>query len=193
MEEGRKFGIADGMILIAGIAAGMAMIRLLAPVVSWEQVWGAFVTPSQGWSLSYALGLFVELGVMFGIPVLAAWTPACLLVQVLKPRPAWRRLRRRPGFIACLSSTVVVAGAVAVTTTCVLLQFFVPVAPDAYVKPALLGGCVAGSGVLWLWAAMWFWGVWHARPTWVDRLGRLTGIAWVIVGAISLVLFGMAF
>jgi hypothetical protein len=81
VEEGREFGIADGMILIAGIAAGMAMVRLQAPGVSWEQVWGTFVTPSQGWSLSYALGLFVELGVMFGIPLLAAWTPACLLVQ----------------------------------------------------------------------------------------------------------------
>jgi hypothetical protein len=124
VEEGREFGIADGMILIAGIAAGMAMVRLQAPGVSWEQVWGTFVTPSQGWSLSYALGLFVELGVMFGIPLLAPRRPpACwsrssgpvrpgdasgdgpVLSRVSRPPWWWRAQSPSPRRACCSSSS----------------------------------------------------------------------------------------
>ena len=35
------------------------------------------------------------------------------------------------------------------------------------------------------WATMMLSNAWRPVPTWTDRLGRLTGAAWVVVGAIS--------
>jgi hypothetical protein len=81
--DSRRFGIADGLILIAGVAAGLGCFRALAPDITPQKLWDAFVRPKQGWSLWYAFGLIVELGVGLGIPFLAAWTPTCLVIQLI--------------------------------------------------------------------------------------------------------------
>jgi hypothetical protein len=61
--DSRGFGIADGLILIAGVAAGLASQRALSPNISLQQDWDALVRPKETWSLRYALGLFAELSV----------------------------------------------------------------------------------------------------------------------------------
>src|SRR5262245_21740549 len=93
----RRFGIADASILIAGLAAGMALVRAVTPDLTPGEVWHAVVRPPEGWSPSYAYAFTLDFGTIIGGPSLAAWTPACLVLQVIGPRPRWRRLRRRPG------------------------------------------------------------------------------------------------
>ena len=61
--ESRRFGIADGLILIAGVAAGLGCFRVLAPDLTPQKIWDALVRPKQGWSLWYAFELIAELGV----------------------------------------------------------------------------------------------------------------------------------
>jgi hypothetical protein len=185
--EARRFGIADGLILIAGVAAGLGCFRALAPDITPQQIWDALVRPKQGWSLWYAFGLSSELGVSIGIPFLTAWTPTCLIVQFTKPRASWRRLCRQPGFVASLIATTVIALTVAASVTSVWLSIWVPTSssPDRFIKVYLDGGIFAGSGVLWSWATMRLCGVCRPRPTWTDRLGRLTGAAWIAIGAMS--------
>ena len=194
MDERRKVGIADGMILVAGIAAGLGLIRLVSPGITPEVVWGILARPSQGWSFWYAVEIVVELGTLFGIPLLVSWTPACLLIQLLKPRPRWHRLRRRPGFVVCLLPSLVGAIAVVLTAACVWLLIWTPggASQDPYGRILLVVSTLSGSLVLSSWATMKLCGVWHARPTWVDRLGRMTGVAWVGLGMMSYFYFALS-
>ncbi len=192
--ESRRFGIADGLILIAGVAAGLGCFRALVPDLTPQKIWDALVRPKQGWSLWYAFELIAELGVFIGIPFLAAWTPTCLVVQFTKPRASWRRLCRQPGFIASLIATTVIVLTVAASATSVWLSIWVATSssPERFIKVYLLGGILAGSGVLWSWVTMRLCGVCRPRPTWTDRLGRLTGAAWVAIGVLSAVFISQA-
>ena len=181
----RRFGIADGLLLIAGLAAGLGFIRTVSPNLTPGEVWDALVHPAEGWSLRYAFAISGDLGVLVAIPFFAAFTPACLILHVIPPRPTWRQLRRRPGFVACLVATG------AIVTIAVATVLTTPSAWDTgtffedHVQSQLLGGAVAGTGSLCAWLTMCVCGVRRPRPTWMDRLGRLLGIAWIILGAIS--------
>jgi hypothetical protein len=108
------------------------------------------------------------------------------LLQVLGPRPQWRRLRQQPGFVACLIAAIVVTLTLTVAQSCIWLSLWeVKTSSDGYLKAQILGGMLAGSGVLWSWVTMRLCGVCRPRPTWTDRLGRMTGVVWIAVGAIS--------
>ena len=181
--DSRAFGIADGLILIAGVAVGLASLRVVAPELNPQMIWDTLVRPRVPWSPAYAFELLMELGVYLAIPFLAAWTPTCLVVQLIRPRPLWRQLCRRPGFVACLIASTVIA----VTVVAALLDVWLsnrgalnPLEP--LIRELLLGGTLAGSGVLWCWVTMRLCGVCRPRATWPDRLGRLTGAAWVALG-----------
>ena len=47
--DSRRFGIADGLILIAGVAAGLGSFRALAPDLTPQKIWDAFVRPKPKW------------------------------------------------------------------------------------------------------------------------------------------------
>jgi hypothetical protein len=181
-EQHRKFGIIDGMILIAGSAAGFGLIRLTHPDLTPGDVWGLMRIPEDGWSLESAFFLYCELA-DFLVCLIAGWTLACLLTHLLDPRPAWRRLRQRPGFVACVVPMFVLVVDVGLTATCVRLSIFKPTSTtfDAFFLHYLWGVFLAGWGVLWSWGTMAFCGVWLAEPAWIDRLGRLIGMAWIVL------------
>jgi hypothetical protein len=119
-EQPRRFSIGDALILIAGLAAGLALVRATSPEFTPGQLRDAFLSPRGGWTLWHAFGLTLELGVILFIPFVAGWTPACLLLQLTGPRPPWRRLRRRPGFVACLIATAFVIATLAVAAVLVV-------------------------------------------------------------------------
>jgi hypothetical protein len=189
-EDSRRFGIADGLIVIAGAAAGLGVLRSLAPGISPQRIWNAFVRPTQSWSLEYASALIAEVGIFLGIPFLVGWSPSLLIMQVVRRRSPWRRLRRQPGFVASLIATAAIALSVCTTSAAVWLSIPVPrrFATDfSFAQPCVVGGVLAGSGVLSSWSTMWLFRVWRPRRTWTDRLGRLTGATWILVGAMSAV------
>lgn len=191
IENSRRFRVADGLILIAGVAVGLASVRALWPDLTPHQIWGAVVHPREAWSVWYALKLSAGLGVCLGIPLLAAWTPTCLIVQLIRPRPSWRRLSRQPGFVACLITTSAFVVMVVASSLAVWLSTRVPIGhhPDSFIRALVLGGILAGSGVLWSWVTMTVCGICRRRATWTDRLGRLTGVAWVTIGVSSAAYF----
>jgi hypothetical protein len=132
--------------------------------------------------------VILELCEFLVIPFAAAWTPACLMVQATGSRPPWRRLRRRPGFVACLIASSVSLATMAVGATCAWLSLWPAGSlPDEFIPVNILSGLVAGSGVLGGWAAMKLCGVGRPSRTWTDRLGRLTAPVWIALGAISAV------
>ena len=185
MNHVRRFGIADALILIAGAGVGLGLDRYVAPGVTPKDLWRVFFGPSGGWTPRYALQISAELCVLFVTPFVAAWTIACLLVQLRRRRP--RHLRRAPGFVACLLPTLGCAVAVVLTWSLLGRTAWGPVHPNqGDFEAAQFGGSLlVGSSVVWAWATMKMCGIFRARPTWTDWLGRLTGVAWIAIGMLS--------
>jgi hypothetical protein len=149
----RKFGIADGLILIAGIGAGMGLFKAMYPDVTVGALWNV-IFQRQGQTLSLHLFMVIlELGIGVGIPLAAGWTPACLLVQLVKPRGPWRRLRRQPGVIACLIVSPIIALTPAIALA--LDQFSIwnpyPTSAQLNTRAGVLSTVLAATGVLWAW------------------------------------------
>jgi hypothetical protein len=186
LEQPRRFSIGDALILIAGLAAGLALVRATSPEYSPGQLREVLLSPRGGWTPWHAFGLTLELGVILFIPFVVGWTPACLLLQLARPRPPWRRLRRRPGFVACLIATAFVIATLAVAAVLLATGIWeARPSSDRYFLAHVLGGLLAGAGVATGWSTMKLCGACRPAPTWPDRLGRLTGAVWVAVGAMS--------
>src|SRR5262245_60560959 len=131
----RRFSIGDVLILIAGLAAGLALVRATSPELTPGQLRDAFLSPRGGWTPWHAFGLTLELGTIFLIPFVAAWTPACLLLQLSRPRPPWRRLRRQPGFVACLIAAAFSIATVAIAALLLATSVWeVDTSSDRYLK-----------------------------------------------------------
>lgn len=185
MEVARRFGIADGLILIAGVGVGLGLVRCVAPSVTPTELWSILVNPPGGWTPEYAIALGAEFCGFFVTPFVAPWTLACLLVQLKSDRPG--RLRRVPGFVACLLPTLGCAVTIATTWTILGRPAWGPIDPSGRDEGEAQFGSslLVGTSVLWAWVTMKVCGIWRARPTWTDRLGRLTGVVWVAIGILS--------
>jgi hypothetical protein len=52
--EHRRFAIADALILIAGLAAGLGLVRAVDLDVTLRQIWDSLVRPKEGSSSSHS-------------------------------------------------------------------------------------------------------------------------------------------
>ena len=180
----RRFTLADLSIVIAGLAVALGLMRTIPLRRTVGEVWQLIVRPPFGWSMPYLIELGFGLAILLAL-ILAGWTPACLALQIRQPRARWRQLRRQPGFVACLVATGVVVVTLAATMLGASLEWLDDrTAPRV---PLPLGVELAGLGVLVSWVAMRLCGVCRPRPTWTDRLGRITGIVWITLGVAATV------
>ena len=94
----RPFRLADAMVLVVAVATGLSVNR--------ASRLASFPRPKLDYySIAHLLNLV--------LPHVATTTVALVVMQLLKPRPAFRRLARQPGAIACM-----VASAVLVLIAC---------------------------------------------------------------------------
>jgi hypothetical protein len=160
----RRLGILDVMILIAATAAGFALVHET----------GVFPRLSAPRKLRIPIAALEST-----VPLLVAWTPACLAINLRGPRPRWRSLARRPGLLACAVATfLLVASLLPLVHVAGSMDFAsLPVAPRS--RALYLG--YPGCGVAGSWLVMAIGGSWRAEPTSIDRLGRALGVGWVLV------------
>jgi hypothetical protein len=181
----RRFTLVDGMVLIAATAVGLGAMRArfgdLSPILDMV---------SNVASLKAAFGLVVEL-TYFGFPLFATWTVALLILRLRAPRPSRRRLACQPGAMALASTTLVVVlrlleYAVVALVTIVLgaWDWSWPVVSRA------INGLYAnmteavsspGLAVAAAWLTLIVGGRWRPEPSWIDRAGRLVGLAWLLL------------
>ena len=204
----RRFGLADMLILIAALGAGMYGARELWRMLDEKpgSYWTS-VTPS--WLMAAAMAASVA----------TPMTLACLAFRLRDPRPPRRRLWTQPGTAAMLACTLLfvvksveVAGAFARRDVNELAgqaarvrvsdtTYLIHVGPSPLL---LMGGSVPTSnGVLWsydagcwgiqmaafsapcgftvaaIWLLLGLSGRWRPEKSWIDRLGRLLGVVWI--------------
>jgi hypothetical protein len=185
----RRFTLVDFMILVAATAVGHAGVRGLERFLDD----GDFVSRiTEAWLRRHFgnLALLLEDVVL---PFLMAWTVAVVPLRLLKPRPKFRHLARQPGPMAGLVVTmsigflglVVAIGCVyrswrgfGLDTVMLILGF--DLLPTAL-----------GLAILAAWTTLLLGRRWRAEPSWLDRMGRMLGVAWIVLGLVSpfLVLF----
>jgi hypothetical protein len=95
------------------------------------------------------------------VPPLATLTVAVLVMRLRRPRPPLRKLVRLQGTAACLMA--------------LSSAIFLPLVDASRDRTPLI---VAGA---WAWLGLKETGFWRPEPTWIDRLGRALGWAWIIV------------
>jgi hypothetical protein len=102
---------------------------------------------------------------------LIALTLAQVLVRLRPPRPAWPALLRQPGF---LGSCAALIGFCMDKGWVRFLQF------ESVPFPF-----VTALAVMIAWAALFGLRRSLAEPSWIDRLGRVVGIGWIVAGLCS--------
>ena len=143
----RRLNLMDLIILIAGAAGGFALGRR---VVVTKIIFGYS-------SLRYVLDVVETCAIALTIAVLA--------IGLRQPRPAWPRLRKQPGFVACLAIVFSV-----VFDAFNALPFFCASAfheVSSTVRYASLLGSIVdyrsrGPAVLAAWSALVLSGAWSA-------------------------------
>lgn len=175
----RKFTILDGMVLIAASAPAILLwtwqldyhLKVLS-LIDWRSLldpyyWHTFMFGTR----PFALQLFL-LGAEFWFPILVFWTFAVFGLRWLRPRPAWPELARQPGISAC--------GAASLAMFAMLWFTYFKVDLPPYVVPGAVGLAWLGLGLS---------RAWPSEPTWIDRLGRLLGVAWLGTAPLILSLY----
>ena len=174
--EQRPFTVADGMALVGATAVGLVLsTRVLAR--QWEDVEGTSLKTI----LENARNYYIAWS-----PLLIAWTVALVGLRLRRSRPPLRPRVHPPGVLGLLVATAVL-GLVAVTGFAIILTMGVQFEskPDMVIRsfreiiPFLVtqqvGLAIAGS-----WAALALIGMWRPEPGWIDRLGRILCILWIV-------------
>jgi hypothetical protein len=176
IRAGRRFTLLDAMTLISATAVGLAGGRARLSLEKFHGVWWLY-------DLHYA-----------SVWMAIAWSLALLFLRLRRPRPRWRRLGVQPGWVA----EAAVAGAI-------LFVLAEIVENNLYVvlwlkRGSHLGltdlfkfaGRHAGIGVPYAvagaWSALAFGGRWRPERSWLDRLGRLVGLYWLLYPSLASVL-----
>jgi hypothetical protein len=170
----RRFGLLDGMILIAGMAVGMFLgVR----------------ADQDGFShMSWSSWL-----VMFSGCILMLSSVLMLILRLRQPRPPMRRVANQPGFVACF--TMVTVGMVllageTIEETC--FHWF----KGGWARWDWSGDLVflLGGNSVFSWPVVISWSLlligrrWRPERGWIDGIGRLIGYAWIAWGLLGFIM-----
>jgi hypothetical protein len=180
----RRLRVSDSLICIAGLAIGIWVSDV--SLIPWAKT--SLSIPTEAWRahpvwLAWHWGGLI---VRHTQPMAAVLTLVLLLLRILKPRPDLRRLTRQPGFTASLAASlaICIGGALNYATT---EATFIPGhEAQGYTLVALFPhGSEPGIAVAACWALLVVGRSWRFERTWIDRLGCLLGIYWLIMIGIA--------
>lgn len=185
----RRLTLLDLVIIVASVAIGLALLKLRIAFADLPRFFtSAFSTVPWRWSprvASLRLSGLLELA----IPCALAGTLGTLVLRLLPPRPALRRLARQPGFVAC-ATFLTIAGLASLAVLATLGfrgRFSHPTNRDligyysiATLLVAQLGGWSVAAG----WFVLRLSDRYRPEASWVDRLGRAFGFYWIVAAIV---------
>ena len=183
----RPFTLGDLMILIVGLAVGIAWVR-----ATWKITLGPLLSPDwPRWRDAW------EAWLLTAAPVLAALGLATLACRFRSPRPALRRVARQPGATALLllAFLLLIRGAT--------LAAGIPLEPliDRLESPTMLSRALprqarglvmnqvaldAGGVIAAGWLVQAVAGRWRAERSWADRVGQIIGFCLIALDLLDL-------
>ncbi len=165
----RRFNLLDAVLLVAAIAVGLALCR--------TSLTSFLPAPPRFVSLSDRFG-YVRDSLLYVPPMLAACTVACLVLRLRTPRHPVRLLADYPG----TSAIVAMSCAIALETTLMVLQIVGGARPDFVITPFSHNFYQSpGFAVIGAWSASILGGRWRFERSWIDWLGFVIGLAWIVL------------
>jgi hypothetical protein len=166
--KARAFTVGDAMILVVALSLWFGLARG-GFVFLWNYI--RTVPLSQFRTLVVELAIVRTANTLL-LNLLFFLLPAFLILRLKRPRPPLQSLIRQPGFAAC-------GAVIAVVIAFLLLALLIPsgVAGE---------GVEIGSQVLSIAAVPFAWSTliathrWNPEPSWIDRMGRVLGVLWMI-------------
>jgi hypothetical protein len=161
----RKFGVLDGMILIAATAGGLALWRF--------NLMDLLPSPPVGFLRADSFTR-VRDGLTDSASFLAAATMAWLIMRLVPPRPG--HLTDLPGMAAALAVIVVLSIESALTLVLIALGTrsnftLTPLGYSMHTNP--------GYAVIGAWCHLYMSGRWAFERSWLDWLGFALGLCWI--------------
>jgi hypothetical protein len=179
----------DALILIAATAIGLAWWRILKPDGIFHDSLGSI---SSVGSLREKLNCVLWVVVDF-YPMVVVWTFGLLLLRLRSPRPRMRRIARQPGFAtecAVLAALAVTVGELAgwMIAGSGLRFFLILTVRGQGLREVLDNGLrfdetiqQVAAAVVSVWGVMFLGRVLRPEKSWIDRLGRVLGVLWIVM------------
>jgi hypothetical protein len=181
IQSRRKFGLLDLMILIFATASSLAWVR--ATLRNND----GFTFIGSGPSRFFSSVLYARAWFSTIVMVLAPISFGCVVIRLRRPRPDMQEVTCQPGFVACLSASMVIALNLASKfgeSACEMV-----LGPLSWPGMSITGNlgindmgrlsATAGSVVLASWTLLILGRRWMREPGWIDRMGCIVGMAWV--------------
>ncbi|MFO0891627.1 MAG: hypothetical protein U0790_21090 [Isosphaeraceae bacterium] len=186
----RNATILDVALLVGLAAVGLAAYQWVhqSPFPGWIWLLDLGVPGKGEWSALRVLVTCSDLTSML-ISIVGPWTVLLLVLRLARvPVARWRRAWRKPGIAACLAAVLAACWTGLALLTVLAMEH---VDPGRVARPShvwarkyladeifmYLGAAVA---VTWLVQALS--GRWKRPVDWIDRMGRLVGAAWILIG-----------
>jgi hypothetical protein len=185
----RRLTMRDAMLLIAAAGIGLAVFQVVVRTLlgGWFRWESLLSSPPRGWTAGSLMVRAVE-WIAPSLPFASAWTFAVPVLRLLPPRPSVRRVLRQPGTTACLAAIFgLIWAATGLGETLAVMRLVhgrVTSPPFAWCFHFVVEELFAylGLAVSAAWLGQALSGRWRPVPDWIDRLGRLLGAYWIVVG-----------
>lgn len=176
----RHFTLLDGIICVAGIAVGIWVGTMMLTV--WTKVF--FSIPEDVWRanrtrLAWHWGTLMLRHTQATVAVL---TLVVLVLRILGPRPYLRRLTRQPGFNASFAATLAICFGGALNYATSKSTFNPGHVAQGYTWTFFFpNGSEPGLAVASCWTVLLMGRRWRFERSWIDCLGCLVGVYWIIM------------
>jgi hypothetical protein len=189
----RKLTIMDGILLLAAIGVGLAIARQHHRAVVELPSWHRGMSFMEVWYWTYHKSCVLQISSM---PL----SMMLLILRLRQPRPRFKRLMRQPGTVACWAVFFVVGLRILGVLEGALLARIVgvrwhemvfdwpwvdefgwdalPLVVFTWAQDLAPQMCLA---VAVTWSLLAVSGQWHPEPSWIDRMGRVIGIYYILM------------
>jgi hypothetical protein len=184
-----RMTLLDAVLLVGTATVGFGLFEMSHRTLFKGWIWliDQGVPNVETWSTKQAIATCSDITV-FLIPMLAPWTLLLIALRVRAPRRSWRRIWRQPGMAACLAAVFgwcwsLVALLLATDVGYVARSRRVITAEEWAQK--YLGDEVfmyVGLAVAAAWLVQYFSGRWRRPVDWIDVMGRVVGVLWIVIG-----------
>ncbi len=187
----RSMTLLDSILLITSAAVGMGAFQFARRTWfrGWIQIADHGLPDISTWFTFDLIVTCCDI-TAFLIPIVAPWTLLLIALRMRPPRPRWRRIWRQPGMAACLA--VLVGWCWSGLGLLLALDVRYVARPRRAITPEewaykYLGDEVfmyVGLAVAAIWIVQLVGGQWRRSVDWIDLMGRLVGILWIVIGLV---------
>jgi hypothetical protein len=197
----RRFTLLDAMLLVVAAAVGLTLARVTLP----DQT--SIKTPPTPVAPAYPAGVhslpaLIKLREILGSAVTAsatvspsimAFTIAVLFLRFRKPRPRSRLIFRHPGAMGCSAAFLALLIAILALTPTTLQSLGKPNFHGWMFNVWLIISRGAGMAVAGAWLTLAMSGQWRAAGDWIERMGQVLSVAWMLALLLEIALAWSSF